>query len=89
MTTLSVLMPVYNEARTLRTIVDRVLSSPIDLGIELVCVDDCSSDSSLKILHELADADPRIKVIAQPKNMGKGKAIRTAVEHMTGDIAII
>ena len=89
MKTLSVLMPVYNEARTLRTIVDRVLSSPIDLRIELVCVDDCSSDNSLKILYELADADPRISVIAQPMNMGKGKAIRTAIEHMTGDIAII
>jgi glycosyltransferase involved in cell wall biosynthesis len=86
---LSVLMPVYNEARTLRTIVERVLSSPADLEIELVCVDDCSMDNSLEILHELAADEPRIKVIAQPVNMGKGKAIRTAIEHMTGDVAII
>jgi len=89
MTSLSVLMPVYNEARTLRTIVERVLASPVDCDIQLVCVDDCSQDNSLQILEELAANEPRIKVIAQPVNMGKGKAIRTAVEHMTGDIAII
>ncbi|HEY6629413.1 MAG TPA: glycosyltransferase [Acidimicrobiia bacterium] len=89
MNKLSVLMPVYNEARTLRTIVGRVLDAPIDLEIELICVDDCSKDSSLAILHELAAADTRIKVIAQPVNMGKGKAIRTAIENMTGDIGIV
>jgi glycosyltransferase involved in cell wall biosynthesis len=82
-------MPVYNEARTLRTIVARVLASPIEGEIELVCVDDCSRDNSLEILHELAATDDRIRVIPQPVNMGKGKAIRTAIEHMTGDIAII
>jgi glycosyltransferase involved in cell wall biosynthesis/protein-L-isoaspartate O-methyltransferase len=89
MTTLSVLMPVYNESRTLRTIVKRVLESPVECEIELVCVDDCSQDDSLQILQELASEDPRIKVVAQPVNMGKGKAIRTAIETMTGDLAII
>ena len=68
---------------------DRVLDAPVDLDIELICVDDCSKDNSLKILNELAAADSRIKVIAQPVNMGKGKAIRTAIDHMTGDLAII
>ena len=89
MKTLSVLMPVYNEARTLRTIVGRVLASPVDLDIELVAVDDGSRDDSVEILHKLAADDPRIKVVVQPHNMGKGKAIRTAIEHMTGDVAII
>ncbi len=86
---LSVLMPVFNEARTLRTIVDRVLASPVEMEIELVCVDDHSSDDSLQILEELAAGDNRIKVVAHPSNMGKGKAIRTAIEHMTGDVAIV
>ncbi len=86
---LSVLMPVYNESRTLRTIVQRVLDSPVDLEIELICVDDGSKDNSLDILRELAADDSRIKVVAQPVNMGKGKAIRTAIEHMSGDIGII
>jgi glycosyltransferase involved in cell wall biosynthesis len=89
MTKLSVLMPVYNESRTLRTIVGKVLESPVEAEIELVCVDDCSTDDSLATLNELAEADLRIKVIAQPVNMGKGKAIRTAIDNMTGDIGII
>ncbi|MGH8946193.1 MAG: glycosyltransferase [Acidimicrobiia bacterium] len=89
MNKLSVLMPVYNESRTLRSIVKLVLNSPVTMDIELVCVDDGSSDGSLDILNELAEADSRVKVIAQPRNMGKGKAIRTAIDHMTGDIGII
>jgi len=86
---LSVLIPVYNESRTLRTIVAKVLASPVGLELELVCVDDRSEDDSLEILRELAASDDRIKVVAQPVNMGKGKAIRTAIEHMTGDVAVI
>jgi glycosyltransferase involved in cell wall biosynthesis len=86
---LSVLMPVYNEARTLRRIVKSVFASPVSLEIELVCVDDASTDATPKILAELAAADPRIKVVTQPVNRGKGFAIRTAIQHMTGDVAIV
>ena len=86
---LSVLMPIYNEAPTLRAIIKRVLDSPVAMEIELVCVDDGSSDGSVAILHEIADSDSRVKVIAQPQNMGKGMAIRTAIAQMTGDIAIV
>ena len=86
---LSVLIPVYNEARTLRTIVGRVLASPVDLPMELVCVDDGSRDRSAEILDELAAADSRIRVIRQPRNMGKGAAIITAIQHMRGDIGLI
>ena len=86
---LSVLIPVYNEARTLRTIIRRVLASPVGLPMELVCVDDGSRDGSPEILDQLAAADSRIRVIRQPRNMGKGAAIITAIQHMTGDIALI
>src|SRR5262245_2308289 len=86
---LSVLMPVYNEGRTLRTIVSRVLASPVQMAMELICVDDCSKDDSRAILAELAGKDPRIKVVHHEKNQGKGAAIRTAVGHVTGDIALI
>lgn len=86
---LSVLMPVYNEARTLRRIVKAVLDSPSPLPIELVCVDDCSKDRTPEILKELAATDPRIKVVRHPVNRGKGAAIRTAIAHMSGDIAIV
>ena len=86
---LSVLIPVYNEARTLRTIIRRVLASPVGLPMELVCVDDGSRDGSPEILDALAAADPRIRVIRQPRNMGKGAAIITAIQHMRGDIGLI
>lgn len=90
--TLSVLMPVYNEARTLRTIVAQVLNSPVGemgLEIELVAVDDGSKDASREILAELAEQDDRIRVFVQDRNRGKGAAIRRAIEECTGDIAIV
>jgi glycosyltransferase involved in cell wall biosynthesis len=82
-------MPVYNEARTLKTILARVLASPVDLPIEVVCVDDGSRDRSVEILEAAAAADPRIRVFRQPANKGKGAAIRRAIAEMRGDVAII
>lgn len=87
--TLSVLMPVYNEARTLRRIVASVLASPVEMEIQLVCVDDRSTDGSWEILTELASRDPRIVIHRQEINGGKGAAIRSAISLMTGDIAIV
>ena len=91
--TLSVLMPVRNEARTLREIVRRVLQSPIELDIELVCVNDGSTDGSGDLLTQLANeyADSRavIRVIHHESGQGKGAAIRSAIKAMTGDIALI
>jgi glycosyltransferase involved in cell wall biosynthesis len=86
---LSVLMPIYNERWTLEDIVQRTLQSPISLEIELVAVDDCSRDGSWELLQRLAAQDSRIKPIRHAKNQGKGVAIRTARQHMTGDVAVI
>jgi SAM-dependent methyltransferase len=86
---LSVLMPVYNECWTLREIVARVLASPVDVDIELVIVDDASTDESWQVIQSLAQADSRIKAIRHPHNRGKGAAIRTAIPHITGEAAII
>jgi glycosyltransferase involved in cell wall biosynthesis len=82
-------MPVYNEARTLKTILARVLASPVGLPMEVVCVDDGSRDKSFEILEAAAAADPRIRVFRQPVNKGKGAAIRRAIGEMRGDVAII
>jgi glycosyltransferase involved in cell wall biosynthesis len=82
-------MPVYNEARTLKTILARVLASPVGLPMEVVCVDDGSRDKSFEILAAAAAADPRIRVFRQPVNKGKGAAIRRAIAEMRGDVAII
>jgi hypothetical protein len=86
---LSVLMPVYNERWTLESIVRRVLTSPVSLDIELVLVDDCSRDGSWELAQRLAAADSRIVAVRHERNGGKGTAIRTAIGHMTGDIAVV
>ena len=82
-------MPVYNERMTLETIVRRVMNIDLPIPFELVIVDDGSIDGSRDIINALAAKDRRIKVYFQPKRMGKGAAIHTAIEKMTGDIAII
>lgn len=86
---LSVLMPVYNERWTLAEIVHRVLQSPVGLEIELVVVDDGSTDGSWGLLQALAEREPRIKLFRHDRNRGKGAAVRTAIAHMTGDVAVI
>lgn len=89
---LSVLIPVYNEQAYLSLVVDRVLAAPLPEGVEkeLVLVDDCSTDRSPEIIKELAQKYPNlIKAYQQPRNQGKGAAIRRAVKEMTGDYAII
>jgi len=86
---LSVLMPVYNERWTLAEITRRVFQSPISLEIELVVVDDGSTDGSWEVISALAAADCRIKPIRHKRNCGKGAAVRTAIAHMTGQVAVI
>lgn len=84
-------MPVYNERTTLDDILDRVLEAPIPEGLELeiVAVDDASSDGSWDILTRRAAEDSRIRPFKQSPNMGKGAAIRAAIEHAGGDIALV
>jgi len=84
---LSVVMPVYNERATLRTVVERVLAVPLD--IELLCVDDGSKDGSREILARLQSAYPQMRVFLQPHNMGKGAALRRGIQEATGDFVII
>jgi glycosyltransferase involved in cell wall biosynthesis len=84
---LSVVMPVYNEQGTVREAVLRVLSVPLEL--ELICIDDGSTDGSREILTEFQASHPQIQVLLQPKNMGKGAALRRGIKNCTGDFIII
>lgn len=83
---LSVVMPIYNEKDTLEKICERVRSVPIEK--EIIMVDDGSTDGTRDLLRQYENAD-NIKVIYHAKNRGKGASIRTALEHVTGNIVII
>ena len=83
---ISVVMPVFNEVKTLREIVKRV--EDVDLEKELIIVDDCSTDGTRNILRSM-ERNPGIRVIYQERNMGKGAALRIGFKNITGDIVII
>lgn len=84
---LSVVMPVYNERATLTTVVERVLAVPLDM--ELICVDDGSRDGSREILQALQKEHPRVRAIFQPRNQGKGAALRRGIQEATGEFVLI
>src|SRR5688572_18642842 len=84
---LSVVMPVYNEERTLREIVGRVLAQPYE--IELVLVDDCSRDGTATIMGELAAAHPNVRCFHHERNQGKGGALATGFKQVSGDVVVI
>lgn len=83
---LSVIVPAYNEAATIAPLMEKVLGLALDM--EMVVVDDGSSDETLKVLERFA-SDPRVTVVSHERNSGKGRAIRTGIAHVTGDIVII
>jgi glycosyltransferase involved in cell wall biosynthesis len=88
--TLSVLMPVYNERHTLDLIVKAVHAAPVaPIRVELIAVDDCSTDGTRDMLQALHAAGKIHKLHLQPVNRGKGAAIKQALGMSTGDIVIV
>jgi glycosyltransferase involved in cell wall biosynthesis len=90
MTQLSIMIPVYNEEPTVKMAIGRILDTeyPVD-QVELVIVNDGSTDGTTAILRELAAADSRINLVEHERNSGKGDAIRTAIQHANGTYAAI
>jgi glycosyltransferase involved in cell wall biosynthesis len=82
---LSVIIPVYNEKDTIRTILDKVLAVPIEK--EVILVDDFSTDGSREILKNINMNN--VQTVFHEKNKGKGAALRTGFQYMTGDIAVV
>ena len=86
MPTLSVVIPCYNEARTLETLVSAVRESEVE-GPEIVVVDDFSTDGTREKLQKLEEA-PDLRVFYHDRNRGKGAALRTGFARATGDIDV-
>ena len=84
---LSVVMPAYNEERTLEAIVSKVLVIPGLL--ELLLIDDCSTDKTSEIAQDLAARDSRVRYIRQAKNGGKTEALKTGFSLSKGSVVII
>jgi glycosyltransferase involved in cell wall biosynthesis len=83
---ISVVIPAYNEAKTVRELIARVQSVPLDK--EIIIVDDASSDGTREVLGEFKNREG-ITILFHEKNQGKGAALRTAFQQVKGDIVII
>ena len=89
---LSILIPLYNEEEFIATLLERVISAPLPAGMEreVIVVDDASNDGSAEIAATVAQQYAgTVRLIRHEKNQGKGAAIRTAIEHATGEYSII
>jgi glycosyltransferase involved in cell wall biosynthesis len=84
---LSVVIPVYNERGTVREIIDRV--QQVKLSKEIIIVDDGSTDGTREELARIEREHPNVKVVLQPRNMGKGRALRTGFQTAGGEYVIV
>jgi glycosyltransferase involved in cell wall biosynthesis len=86
---LSIVIPVFNEERTLRPIVERVLAVDMGLEKELVLVNDCSSDGSSEVMADLAREFSGVVCANHEVNQGKGAALRTGFRMASGELVIV
>ena len=87
--TVSVIVPVYNEERTARSLVERVLRLDLGLAKEIIVVDDGSSDGTPAILDDIARNHAEVKLLRHQPNRGKGYAVRCGIDAASGEVIII
>lgn len=85
---LSVIIPCYNEDKTIFLIVDKIKKIK-NLTSEIIIVDDCSTDNTCDVLKNISQVYPDIKIITHENNLGKGGAIRSGIKLVTGNIVLI
>jgi dolichol-phosphate mannosyltransferase len=87
---LSIVIPCFNEEQTLATCVNRVLAIGNEsLSLEVIIVDDCSSDRSFAIAEHLAGQHPEVRLLRHVENQGKGAALRTGFREAAGDFVVV
>jgi len=84
---LSVIVPVYDERNTVVEIVRRMRAVELPVELEIVIVDDGSTDGTREVLRQLADST--VRVVTHERNQGKGAAIRTGLQHVSGDLVLV
>jgi len=84
---LSVVVPAYNESKTIASVLEKVLAQPSVM--EVIVVDDCSSDGTWELLQDLAASNPKIRATRHSHNEGKGAALRTGISLATAPFLII
>ncbi len=84
--TLSIIIPAFNEAQTIRQVIEAVKEVPIDT--EIIVVNDGSTDETSEILEQMRD-EPNLKILQRKENRGKGGAIRLGLEQVTGEFVVI
>jgi dolichol-phosphate hexosyltransferase len=87
MVSLSIVMPVYNESRTISSAIERVLAVDYPCPVELIVIDDGSIDDTADILQELTEVG--VRLVKHRRNLGKGAAVRSGVSEATGSHMII
>jgi glycosyltransferase involved in cell wall biosynthesis len=91
MSVLSIIIPAYNEARTIHLILEKIEAVQLISGIkkEIIIVNDCSSDETANVVRNLMQKYPAIRFVEHEVNKGKGAAIHTGIKEATGDYIII
>lgn len=90
---LSIVIPIYNEAATIQTLIGMVVSAALPAGMtrEIICINDCSTDGTAQKLDELTTVFPGtdFKILHKPQNEGKGAALRDGFSRATGNLVLV
>src|SRR5512136_400277 len=86
---LSVIIPAYNERRTIREVVAAVEAVPFPVEHEILIIDDASTDGTREILLGSSGTEAPLRIFVNPTNLGKGASVKRALEHVQGEIVIV